>query len=421
MEQIMSIAPTPHPQLVTRSSRSKSLQPPSAALPTADGLTVAVVTSLAGARALTAEWAALHGRSGTHNPFIHPSWALTWAEHFVGEDELFIITTRRGGILVGVAPFYWVRLGSRRRSVFRALHLLGNGRCAQFTEIPGVLADQSEHRIVFRETIAFLQREAPSWDWAKLTIDAQQGWFEPQWVTKGLDERSAFNVQHGTRANVVLDLPASWGEFLAARKKNVRESIRRSINRLDKRVGEWSVDLETGAADISKALAKIIDLHRARSEMNGKPNHPTMFGQRSAEPFYREAVTAMISSGHSEISVLRCKGEIVAGLVILRSNTQVYTSVTGADPKAWQLGPGTIMITELARREINRGTSSVNLSAGPNQSKLRWSERLEFNHDFVIVGAGTMARARFGAYSQTSNLAALYRAARWDTLSPGEG
>ena len=378
-------------------------------------LHVSVVTSLAEAQELVPSWASLHARSESTNSFTHPSWQMAWAEHFLHDGDPFIITVRRANVLIGVAPFYWVGLGSRRRIAVRSLHLLGNGHCSQFTEIPGVLADKDEHRTVFSAVITFLQNEAPPWDWAKLTIDSQQGWFEPQWLVKTTKAHSSFSVHHATRACVIVDLAPTWEEFLAARKRNVRESIRRSYNRLEKRVGEWSVDVATGEQEVTAALDRIIELNGARAEMEGKPNHPTMFDRGGAKAFYRDAVLAMTRSGQGEVSVLRCKGETVAGLVTVRAGGQVFTSSTGADPAAWDLGPGTILISELARREIVRGTASINLSCGPNQSKLRWSERLEFNHDFVIVGPTRGSRVRFGLFSQASNFTTVRRTKQWDT------
>lgn len=385
-----------------------------------DAVVVDTVTSFAGAQDLVPAWSALHDRSATANPFTHPSWALAWARHFVAQDELFVLCVRRGGELIGVAPFFW-QPGRAGRAVFRSLRLLGNGPCAQFTEIPGVLTDAEEHRTVLRAVVSSLQHDAPRWDWVKLTLGPGQGWFEPQWLVRGTDRFQPFYLPHATRACVVLDLPGSWEQFLAERKKNVRESIRRSVNRLTKRIGEWSVDPVDGREELAVALDHIVSLHEARSRLTAKPNHPTMFGQPAASSFYRDAVTAMVAGGQAEVSVLRCKGEIAAGLVALRSGPQVYVSVTGADPEYWEFGPGTILIAEQARRAIGWGARAVNLSAGPNQSKLRWSERLEFNHDFVVVGAGAASRVRIAAYSPLSALAALRRAAQWDKATATDG
>ncbi|MEO5744914.1 MAG: hypothetical protein ABIQ53_10045, partial [Terracoccus sp.] len=251
------------------------------------------VTSFSGVRAIAAEWAELHATSATTNPYTHPSWMLTWAEHFVAEDDLCILTARRDGRLLGVAPLYWAHLGRRRRMAFRALHLLGNGRCAQFTEIPGVLAGRDEYRAVFKETVAYLQHEAPAWDWVKLTVDTQQGWFEPSWLAKTTKARSSFDVHQDTRACVLIDLPESWEQFLAARKGKTRQAIRRDFSRLDQRIGDWSIDVVPAGADRTGALDRTIDLSRARSGRTDKLRHPTVFGQESAAPFYRDAVGAM--------------------------------------------------------------------------------------------------------------------------------
>lgn len=378
-------------------------------------LRVELITTFADLHGLSAAWESLYLRSGTTNPFTNPAWLQTWASYYVDERDLFVLAVFRGDRLVGVGPFHWVRLGPFGRGSLRALHLLGNGRSSQFTEIPGLLAETDEHRSVLRTVVAFLQAEAPSWSWTKLGIDAQQGWFEPQWLSKTTRAQSPFVVHHATRACVILDLPDSWEAFLAERKRNVRESIRRSFNRLDKRVGKWSVELPTSRSQVITTLEQILELHEARSQMSGKPKHPTMFERPDTFDFYRDAIVQMVLQGQAEVSALNFDGEVVAGLVALRANSRVFTSVTGARPSAWDFGPGTILIAELARREIDRGTSGINLSCGPNQSKLRWSERLEFNHDFIIVGPTRRARATYGLFAQASTLANANRMKGWNT------
>jgi CelD/BcsL family acetyltransferase involved in cellulose biosynthesis len=372
-------------------------------------LTVDVADSLDAGEKLRDEWATLHVSSGSRNPFAHPAWMLTWAHHFCRDDQVEIMAVRRRGRLIGVAPFAWVALGPG----VRALHPMGNQGHASFTEIPAVLAGREDGRHVLREVVRHLQHDQPGWHWVRLSLDHDQGWFEAQWIDKGASRASPFVVPYRARAFVLMDLPQSWDDFVAARKRNVRESIRRSYNRLGSRVGTWSVDQPVGPA-LRAAVDDVVSLQGARSAMSGKPHHPALFGSDRSVSFYREAVVEMAAAGLAEVSLLRLDDRISAGMVILRAGDGVFTSVSGAEPQAWDLGPGTILLSELARREIGRRTKMVNLSTGPNQAKLRWSERLEFGHDFVVVGPGLGSRARFAFYAQLSLLADISRARQWD-------
>src|SRR5215207_3689869 len=55
--------------------------------------------------AVEPEWWALWRRAPYATPFQSPAWLIPWWRHF-HPGELFVVAVRRGGRLVGLAPFY---------------------------------------------------------------------------------------------------------------------------------------------------------------------------------------------------------------------------------------------------------------------------------------------------------------------------
>ena len=383
--------------------------PAPALLVTPGGARVEVISSHEGARALAAEWARFHDSIGSNNPFLHPGWLLTWARASLDDRDVCVVVVRESDQLIGIAPLAWCRIAP----MIRTIQPMGYAPHGQFTEMPAVLVRPGHHRTVYRALVRDLQVMSPRWHWATLPVGGGQQWFEPQWISQSDGANGDFALHKASRAFVILDLPDSWADFLRARKRNVRESIRRAHNRLDAE-GPWSVDSYAGGQAFERGLRVVIDLHRARSEMPRKPHHRTMFPGREAIEIYSSMTQSMAADGLAEVSILLLHGEPAAGLVVLRSGDTVFVSVTGSDPAAWQFSPGTVLIADLARREIARGTKHINLSGGPDQSKLRWSERLELSHDFALLGSGWAAHARYAAYAQVHTLRTMSWAREWN-------
>src|SRR2546423_5613111 len=78
------------------------------------------VTTYDALEGLCEEWHQLLGRCRWATPFQSPEWLLPWW-CALGGGELCVITLRRGGRLVGVAPFfvYWAAGGRRRLGLIR--------------------------------------------------------------------------------------------------------------------------------------------------------------------------------------------------------------------------------------------------------------------------------------------------------------
>jgi CelD/BcsL family acetyltransferase involved in cellulose biosynthesis len=368
------------------------------------GIHVATVTSLPEALTMKAEWAELAETAGARNPFCHPDWLLPWAERFLRPGEqVWLLAARRNGRLVGVAPFYRRAWG---RGLGRSVQLWGTGRHGDLIELPQLLLDPEHARPAARALVARLCAEASAWDWATIPLENPL-WIEPEWLPR---DGQLTILTKTVRASVILPLSPGKAPTL---KRNVRESLRRARNRLDRRYpGGWSVVRATKPADLTAALADLTALHAERSRIAGKKRHPNVLRHQADRSFLSAGLTAAAAREGACIYRLLAGGEAIAALLVLRSRDTSYILISGMSQRAWEFSPTTLLQGHAIEDAVTLGQSRVNLSAGPDTAKLRWSEDLALSSEFVLSPSRLRSNAVFWAYWQAAAAAELIRERR---------
>lgn len=364
-------------------------------------LAVARLTDHTALADLGPEYRVLYETGACGNPFASPDWTGTWLRHFVPERDLAVVTVRRNGLLVGVAPSYLRRLGGVARSV----QLAGTIRHPELTELPQVLTAPGEHRSVLRAVLNYWCARPKEWDWLELPIEHGQGWLEPEWIGP------RFLVRHkAVRPAVVLPLPADVATLRSTLKRNVVESLRRARNRLDKSGQQWVVTAHTDT--IADALPSLRRLHGARAAMSGRRRHPDMLACDARFAAYAEAVTKLAAHGRAELLTLDVAGTARAALLVLRSPRASYLTASGIDPDWWRTSPVTLLQWTAICRAIARGDREMNLSVGPDVAKLRWSERVVPHMEFVVCTPRARSRLLLSGYSALGAVVGMHRERR---------
>jgi CelD/BcsL family acetyltransferase involved in cellulose biosynthesis len=336
------------------------------------------------------DWLDLYRASGTPNPFAHPAWVRTWYEHYVGPDDLYLVSVRLGEQLVAVAPFYRRRLGLGRGV---GLRLAGMGASEAITEIPEILVAREPPRKVTRAIVSFLLNERlGDWDWAEITLGPRLGWFESDWIGSELEQRGARFSHLATLAFVVMELPESWETFRSGMKRNVKEAVRRSTNRLARLDGGSEYAVPEDNAELEQALDTLVSLHRARSEVTDKEIHGDYLRDARDETFLRSAAGAMFAAGAATIPQIRINGDHAASRLVLLGNDAIFFSLSGLERAYWDYGLGTAITVRAVQDAIERGDRLANLSLNPDEGKLRWSEKIELHNEFLLVSPHRGAR-----------------------------
>jgi CelD/BcsL family acetyltransferase involved in cellulose biosynthesis len=193
-------------------------------------------------------------------------------------------------------------------------------------------------------------------------------------------------------------------------KRNVRESLRRGRNRLDRAYpGRWSIDSATDRAGILHALSDLAVLHYARSTIIGKEVHRDALSDKADVSFLSAALSASVDRGGACIYRLLVEGRAVAALLVLRGAESSYFLLSGMSEQFWEYSPVTLLQGRAIDDAIKLGHRQVNLSTGPDRAKMRWSENIVASPEFVLVPDRSLSLGKFGAYWLASAAAAVKR------------
>lgn len=351
-------------------------------------------------------WDALYAaQDGVANPFCAPEWVQTWYEHFTHPADRHLLLVRKTGRLVGVAPFYVERRTVSGRSVVSRLRLAGAGQGGSLLELPQILASPAETRAVTRAVVAATMVRSPGGrriDWSETTIPTSQGWFEPEWSYSTGEPVSFFRPQWA-RACVVLPLAEDWEATRSSLKRNLKESLRRSRNRIAK--DGRAVDLVPRTADLDHdAVDTLLRLHRMRSVHDAGTSHADAYADPRMRAFLRDVLPRLGQAGRATLLELHLGGAVAASQLALHAPGLTYFHSSGVDPEEWSLGPVTYLQEHLVREAVARGDRWVNFSPGPNVAKLRWSEQVDVHYDFAYGSGGKALRWKYAAFSATQAL-----------------
>lgn len=362
--------------------------------------TVSVVRTLDELEALRPEWRMLYEEARPGNPFADPDWLKAWAERFVDPGELYVVTVRDRDEVTAVAPFFRMsrRIGPRRR--LTRLQPLGTGHHWRLTELPEILLQRGLERSLLREIVGFLAHHERDWDWAQITLTPRHGWIEPQWLPESRPGAGNVLMHKATRPCVVLPLPERPEALDARLKRNVKEALRRARNRLATSGLDWSIECASEGEELAEAVRAAIRLHQGRAALDGRPRHSDYVPDPADHEFLADAVERLAGAGNAHVYTLVIDGEVAAAQVVLRGHGTLFFSLSGLDPRWWDMNALPLLLHRAMTDGIDLGDRLANLSVGPSVAKLRWSEQLELHQDFILVGARRLSRLAFSAYWQ---------------------
>jgi len=405
--------PNPDPAPATASARASASAP--AGRDVGGGFTLREVPLDGLSTGDLARWEALHAaQEGVANPFSAPIWVDAWYRRFVPRAKRHLLLVSHGDQLVGVAPLYEQRLHLARLAVARRLVPVGGGRTSAL-EIPPLLCAAGHGRAVTRAVV----EQALTCDvaWSELSLSREQGWLNAH-LAGGPGQPPVFQRHQQVRACVVLRLGDTWDETRSAFRRNVKESVRRARNRLAKDGRPWQILHRTGTDLDAAAVERLLALHGARSrDQQSASLHHDAYAAPADASFVRELLPRLGEAGQASLVELELGGEVVATQLVLHPPGGVYFHSSGFLPGVWELSPITALQVSTMERAITRGDRWANFSPGPNEAKLRWSERLTTFDDFAFGVATHATMARYTAFFLAKDVRQLRHERSWGLAS----
>ncbi len=324
------------------------------------------------------------------NPLQRWEWLGSWWDAFQGDNQLCVLKVLGDGVPVAFAPWFL----SNRLGTGRTIEFLGSGKaCSDHVSLI-VSPKNSEHAA---DAIAkwLAQDESVSqchWDsleWIGVdSDDAPINQLVDSMKTQGLsvDRREGMGCY-------VIDLPATWDDYVRMRSKSGRREARQAVKNIDE--GRIVVRRVQDEAGLDAVWDHFVRLHQLRREEAGTT---ACFDYPHFESFLRTAASRMLESGMLEFLVAESDGVPVAAQFSMVDENAWYYYQSGMAPDASDLRPGVSLFCHAIRQTIETGRNRFDMMRGDEPYKMRWRAELKASQEIRACSNRTASQIRNQVY-----------------------
>jgi CelD/BcsL family acetyltransferase involved in cellulose biosynthesis len=339
-----------------------------------DSLTLSVISDADGLRALGPDWDRLVLAAQRPSPFFLHDWITVWWRHFGAGATLAVVTARRDGALVGLAPLF-----IRRRRGLRVCSFLGHQPA-----LADLLVAPGEDGSIAR---ALLDRVAQLRFHYLDVFGAPPGGVLPRACTN-----AELTVLQRVEAPV-LRMPEGWEAAYAAHVAGKKRNLHRRRVRQLAELGALSWTTARTPEDVARELEHVFEIHARRWQ--GRPDGSS-FGMRGGHEFHREVARALAARDIVRILMLRIDGRPVAFHYWFLLGTTMYVHRLAFDPELARFSPGQVTLLQAIANASSEGARRVEFLEGDERYKLELADELEPLHQIIGLPNGLLARSAVG-------------------------
>jgi CelD/BcsL family acetyltransferase involved in cellulose biosynthesis len=163
----------------------------------------------------------------------------------------------------------------------------------------------------------------------------------------------------------LLELPATYEEYLAALPGKLRHEIKRKARRLEVETGGYELTRST-AETLVADLDCFVALHRSSEGPKGKFMEPGM------EIFFRRLGEEFVGDGTFRLTFLEIDGVKTAGAIGFSYRGTFFLYNSAYDREWSRLAPGLVLVGALVRRAIDDGCGRFDMLKGDLEYKYRF-------------------------------------------------
>ncbi|TAK10199.1 MAG: GNAT family N-acetyltransferase [Candidatus Manganitrophaceae bacterium] len=318
------------------------------------------VTTVEALEALRPEWSALYERCAGATPFQSPEWLLSWWKCF-GAGQLWVLVLRRGGRLVGLAPFF---IGSLGEGAPRHVGFIGTG----ITDTLDLLLEPGLESVGALRILERLAQCSARWD----LCDFQELRPDSALLTAS---RSALHfriVPQSVSPRLLLPEGTNLETILPPVH---RRNLRRARRRLEA-AGRFVFD----RADAHTFPALLEDFFRLHENRWEKREGAGVLADPAIRAFHREAAAGFLRQGALRLYGLRLGETVIASLYAFRKGSGLYCYLSGFDPEKADYSPGALLLKHAIEEAIGEGLREVDFLRGKEPYKYLWgaSDRVHY-------------------------------------------
>jgi CelD/BcsL family acetyltransferase involved in cellulose biosynthesis len=325
-------------------------------------------------RSLRGEWQNLFSRCPRATPFNSWDWLFSWWQAYGAGRQLRVVLVRIDGTLAGIAPLYVGQEKSSLRTPCSVMRFIGDGSFD--SDHLDFLIDPSRENVVMLQFEDWLRR---SRDWDVLALREITGGSRLDAAMRDFARKLGLRFRTEESVCAVLDLPASYEEFLQARQSRFRTKARSLTKRIDQ--GDIAFETQCGPAGLRKKLRSLFDLHQRRWNAAGQPG---VFGPRAKRLFYAHFVPRFARTGWLRLYSLRHGQEYVAHQLCFGVAGTTFLLQEGFDVSDPAASFGQMLRAAVVRQLIESGEKRYDFLGGYSSHKELWGARPgKVNHVLV--------------------------------------
>ena len=342
-------------------------------------------------KALKKEWSSLHASVKNQSPFLTWEWMYQWWQSYATKlphtPQLSIITSRDStGALQSVWPLF---IGTENSSIGKIKILKFIGTEFESSDYLDIIADskmtknQYETIInsdVFKKVIASVD---------KIIF---KNVLEDSIINRYKSSFKYFRWQQQNAICPFITLPADRDDLLNSLSKNMKSSLRRTFNKLQK---DPDTRLRTidSIDDIDRAVKNLFDLHGARFDEK-EENTKFIFETRGA--FHQEISKIFLEKKWLKLYEVLYKDTVIGSFYCYHFSDILMYVQAGFNPDFSQYALGNQLILHAISDAINLNCTTFDFMRGDEAYKYKWtsSERYLYTLEYGCSGRGKVQLAK---------------------------
>ena len=328
-------------------------------------------------------WNSLLRANPASSIFQTPEWLASWWQAYGQKRDLFtLVFADPTGAIVGIVPLYADRTRFLGASL-RILRMVGAGSGdsdgLDFITAPGYARDCAQ---------AFIAWLAAQKEWHVCALETLP---QNSLVTRCLSEcihASGMSIDSTLIPNFIIDLPATWQQYLSSLESSFRPLLTRYPKRLQSRFTTKFSRCED-VDNLKAQLQTLFDLHQMRWTGRGETG---AFAGNERRNFYNRMATAFLQRGWLEFWLLELNGETVGAQFCFRYNDTVSLLQEGFHPKYAAEKIGYALKAHFLEEMIRTGARRYDFLGGADPYKSKFGAHQENYLNLFIAGPSGLAR-----------------------------
>ena len=312
---------------------------------------------------LRGDWNSL-GTSAIKTIFLTHVWLQTWVQELAPDSELHVLAAWDAEQLVGALPLF----ADPKVNSGRSWQIMGTG-----TLTPNhldVIAEPALAQRVREEFVRMLLEATDDWD----TLEFDKLPADTDTAVALADAFGRAGLGSSSTVSAVCpycDLPASYDQYVASRKKRVRKKLRHALSIFAEECRNASCAMMETEPDALAAFDALVALHQARWTEKG---YPGAFASPAVVRFHRALIGRALADGFLRIYTLQDDAQIVAVSYDFEVAEIVQAYLSSFDPQWSEWSPGILLRLFAIEHSIAEGARRFDFLEGVERYKSDWCD-----------------------------------------------